>query len=147
MHLSLAFLVWALLPLVSQGVSRNRTSRRAAVRRQVRQVKEGVVRLMGGQTPREGNVEIYHLGTWGSICDDEWDLREANIACRSLGFPNATRATHNSEFGRGRSKSSFRISPVHAYILMRLSLNEYVCGKGCFRQTNNEKWFPCSHWL
>uniref|UniRef100_T1E173 protein-lysine 6-oxidase n=1 Tax=Cupiennius salei TaxID=6928 RepID=T1E173_CUPSA len=101
-YLTLAFLVATLLP-TSIGIPRNRTSRRT-VRRHPRNVKEGTLRLIGGKTPREGNVEIYHMGTWGSICDDEWDLREANIACRSLGFPNATRGTHNSEFGRGRRK-------------------------------------------
>ncbi|RWS09612.1 Lysyl oxidase-like protein, partial [Dinothrombium tinctorium] len=65
--------------------------------------REGTLRLVGGQSRNEGNVEIYHAGKWGSICDDEWDLNEANIVCKSLRYElGALRATVNSEFGRGR---------------------------------------------
>lgn len=64
--------------------------------------REGTVRLVGGRTRAEGNVEIFHVGHWGSICDDEWDIREAHIVCRSLGFKGVVRAAHNSEYGRGR---------------------------------------------
>lgn len=64
--------------------------------------KEGSLRLVGGRFALEGNVEIYHTGKWGSICDDEWDMREAHIACRTLKYRKAKRATHNSEFGKGR---------------------------------------------
>ncbi|PRD29337.1 UNVERIFIED_CONTAM: Lysyl oxidase-like protein 2 [Trichonephila clavipes] len=82
-------------------------SRRPSRRRRARNVKEGTIRLVGGKNTREGNVEIFHLGIWGSICDDEWDITEANIACKILGFAKATRATSNSEFGKGKSKLDF----------------------------------------
>ncbi|GFY74070.1 lysyl oxidase homolog 3 [Trichonephila inaurata madagascariensis] len=79
-------------------------SRRPSRRRRARNAKEGTIRLVGGKNTREGNVEIFHLGIWGSICDDEWDITEANIACKILGFAKATRATSNSEFGKGKKK-------------------------------------------
>ncbi|KAG8187339.1 hypothetical protein JTE90_011701 [Oedothorax gibbosus] len=72
--------------------------------RRARNVAEGTLRLVGGKTSNEGNVEIFHVGQWGSICDDEWDITEAKIVCKILGFANATRATNNGEFGRGRRK-------------------------------------------
>ncbi|XP_023235685.1 lysyl oxidase homolog 2-like [Centruroides sculpturatus] len=65
-------------------------------------VKEGKLRLVGGHSANEGNVEIYHAGLWGSICDDEWDKTEADIVCRTLGYNGSSRATYNSEFGRAR---------------------------------------------
>ncbi|XP_022245475.1 galectin-3-binding protein A-like [Limulus polyphemus] len=72
-------------------------------RRHERGIKEGEIRLVGGSTPNQGNVEIYHMGKWGSICDDEWDQREGDIVCRSLGYLGAEKVTDNAMFGQGRS--------------------------------------------
>ena len=44
-------------------------------------------------------VEVYHAGVWGGVCDDEWDLSEAGIVCRVLGYPGAETATHGGKFG------------------------------------------------
>lgn len=64
---------------------------------------EGSVRLTGGRSKSEGNVEIYHMGKWGSICDDEFDMSEGNVICRSLGFPmGAHSVTGNGFFGPGK---------------------------------------------
>lgn len=70
--------------------------------------KEGALRLVGGQSKEEGNVEIYHAGRWGSICDDEWDINEAQVACQALGFDGALRATTDGQYGRARSKLADR---------------------------------------
>ncbi|NWR42758.1 MARCO protein, partial [Regulus satrapa] len=45
------------------------------------------VRLVGGE--RRGRVEIFHKGSWGTICDDGWTTREAGVVCRMLGFNRA----------------------------------------------------------
>ena len=34
----------------------------------------------------EGRLEIYYDGAWGTICDDNWNGQEADVACRALGF-------------------------------------------------------------
>ena len=47
---------------------------------------DGDVRLVGGSTDNEGNVQICYNYAWGSVCDDSWGRTDSNVVCRQLGF-------------------------------------------------------------
>ena len=59
------------------------------------------VRLVGGSTAMEGRVEVYYNNTWGTICDDYWNINNARVVCHQLGYVDAVTATSNAHFGQG----------------------------------------------
>ncbi|XP_042272879.1 uncharacterized protein LOC121900530 [Thunnus maccoyii] len=63
--------------------------------------EEGYIRLTGGQDPSEGRVEIFHDGVWGTVCDDNWDMNEAQVMCRQLNFTGAREALVSFGSGEG----------------------------------------------
>ncbi|XP_074044612.1 antigen WC1.1-like [Macrotis lagotis] len=59
------------------------------------------LQLRGGKTPCSGRVEVWHDGSWGTVCDDFWDLADANVVCQQLDCGSALNATRGSEFTPG----------------------------------------------
>ena len=62
------------------------------------------VRLVNGRSKYEGRVEIKHLGTWGTVCGTNWDLRDGHVVCRTLGYSHAVQVSGNAKYGQGSSK-------------------------------------------
>ena len=55
---------------------------------------------MGGSGPHAGRVEVNHFGVWGTVCSlRNWDLQDAMVVCRQLGYGTAVSAL--GAFGGG----------------------------------------------
>lgn len=52
------------------------------------QIDPPTIRLVDGQTPLDGRLELFHRGSWRSICTNSrnWTRADYETACRALGF-------------------------------------------------------------
>uniref|UniRef100_A0A3B3QH29 Neurotrypsin n=1 Tax=Paramormyrops kingsleyae TaxID=1676925 RepID=A0A3B3QH29_9TELE len=60
------------------------------------------LRLVGGENPKEGRVEVLIDGQWGTICDDGWTDQDADVVCRQLGYTGLAKARTMAYFGEGQ---------------------------------------------
>uniref|UniRef100_A0A673KPJ4 SRCR domain-containing protein n=1 Tax=Sinocyclocheilus rhinocerous TaxID=307959 RepID=A0A673KPJ4_9TELE len=91
------------------------------------------LRLSGGEGRCSGRLEVYHNAVWGSVCDDQWDISDAQVVCRQLGCGAALRADGNSVFGAGEgvvwmNKVECRGNEIHLWDCP-LSLNNTDCAR------------------
>ncbi|XP_066843086.1 antigen WC1.1-like isoform X2 [Anser cygnoides] len=59
------------------------------------------IRTVGGKDGCSGRVEVWHRGAWGTLCDNAWDMRDAEVACRQLGCGPAVYALGQAAAGEG----------------------------------------------
>uniref|UniRef100_A0A674K899 SRCR domain-containing protein n=1 Tax=Terrapene triunguis TaxID=2587831 RepID=A0A674K899_9SAUR len=60
----------------------------------------------GEESTKEGRVEVFLNGQWGSVCDDGWTDKDAVVVCRQLGYSGAAKARTMAYFGEGHG-------PIH----------------------------------
>ncbi|XP_053106305.1 T-cell differentiation antigen CD6 [Hemicordylus capensis] len=79
--------------------NRSEDSTTAAPIRTTKEIQR--LRLMDGGSNCSGRVEVENKGVWGTVCDDNWDLADAEVVCQQLGCGWAIRALDSSHFQKG----------------------------------------------
>lgn len=61
------------------------------------------MRILDGSSASNGRVEVYvsSVSRWSTVCDDLWDIRDADVVCRQLGYPRALAAASGNTFPMG----------------------------------------------
>ena len=66
---------------------------------------------MNGSRDR-GRIEIFYGGEWGTICNDHFDMRDAKVICRMMGFLGAAAAEIKGRFGAGNSSQKILLDDL-----------------------------------
>ncbi|KAK7889712.1 hypothetical protein WMY93_025272 [Mugilogobius chulae] len=78
----------------------NLTTPRSSVTSRPVNVRSSKVRLVPG--PKRGRVEVKYQGIWGTVCDNNFDFRDANVICKMLGYRLAV-STYNAVAGNHKA--------------------------------------------
>ena len=49
-------------------------------------------------------MEVFHNGEWGTVCDDGWDLNDAQVVCNELDLGYPVAALYNAFYGQGSGR-------------------------------------------
>ncbi|XP_028996325.1 deleted in malignant brain tumors 1 protein-like isoform X2 [Betta splendens] len=62
------------------------------------------LKLVNGPNRCSGRVEILHDGQWGTVCHDDFDMRDAQVVCRTMDCGSPQTIKHRAFFGEGEGE-------------------------------------------
>ena len=99
----------------------------------------GDIRLVNGNDTHgnRGTIEICFKGHWGTVCHNSWDYRDAEVACRQLGFGSTGRNEVYSVQSHALCRILFGILTRHLctytvdkeLLFLSFGLKRYSCSK------------------
>ena len=75
-------------------------------------LSSGALRLVNTRSTQfGGRLEVYYYSKWGTVCEYDWDLPDAGVACKQMGFADVS-DSDSSLFGLGASSQDIWLADV-----------------------------------
>ncbi|XP_058864881.1 antigen WC1.1-like [Acipenser ruthenus] len=107
------------------------------------------LRLAGSSSPCSGRVDVWFKGSWGTVCGDSWDLKDAQVVCRQLGC-RAAESTGGGEATFGQRNGTIwldevncRGSEMHLWDCRHSPLGHNDCDRRDKRREDSVRAFLC----
>ena len=59
------------------------------------------MRLVSSSFAHIGRVEVHYNESWGTVCNTQWDIQDANVICKQLGYTGAESTQLATAIGNG----------------------------------------------
>merc|ERR1719220_148317 len=87
--------------LYNIGIAGNSTFLNDPTQNSEKEIHKIRFRTRAGPNVASGRLEVLLRGRWGTVCDRNWSIQSANVACRAMGYGSAQATTTRSTFGPG----------------------------------------------
>ena len=83
-------------------------------------------RTRAGAVPWAGRLEVNVNGEWGTVCDSDFDMKEANIVCRAMGYGSAKSFQVRASYGKGVGKIHYSNLRLVHYLQCVVSCDQSI---------------------